>query len=270
MPTALNDSDFLLLIDVLARTDALFSPPRAFTGPPTHLPGDAWSAVEERRAAFESRGVDFIAGGAVADQKRAERQLAALQSKQLLAIAVRGGRRAGVKLTDAGDDLARFHTALKLRHQAWPVLKRMAMLIKCGVCYGALVREDDLARTDYGSADITDKLIDLEDNLYPLKAAGLVNDACDAKAHVWYRLTETGQWAVKVAPPKKPRGLGEYRKLSDEFRTHAREIHGGPGRLAAVRSRSCRRSVVLRDWPRQVMERTRFRDRAAKEVKARP
>jgi hypothetical protein len=197
----LKQREITILIEVLAKTDVLFSCPRVYSNPARCLPPKAWAGVAERRAAFPTKGVEFLAAGAVNQRKEIERQLGDLQTAGYLDVFTKTGRRSGVKLTDQGDDVARYFAAENLARDSWHLLARMAALVAAGVCRDRLIREDDLAATDYGSADAPRKLLDIEADLLPLAARGLVDDTADAQGRVWYALTDLG---VKAADRPSP------------------------------------------------------------------
>ena len=202
--------EIALLTRVLGRTDALFSAPRVYTNPCTCLPNPAWAATVERRADFPSRGIEFKTPGTAAEAKASERRLGGLQAAGYITIDIRGGRRAGVRLTQQGDTVARYFAAETMLREAWPVLERIGELIRARVCLKCLVREDDLAAVDYGSDGISRKLSDLEMDLLPLKAAGLVDDTADSEGRVWYNLTPAGVRALSGERPTEPDDLPPY------------------------------------------------------------
>jgi hypothetical protein len=140
----------------------------------------------------------------------------------LVTIATKSGRRFGVKLTPHGDDVARWFAAEPLLHECWPTLLRIADPIAAGVCRGCIVREDDLAQTEYSEPDVSAKLTDLELHLLPLKAAGLVDDTADREGRVWYSLTTSGRAALRGPAPAMPADLPPY--VSDWCDLHTETV----------------------------------------------
>ena len=238
-PPGLEPAEIDILVHVLALTDALWSAPRIFSNPATCLPQDAWAAVTERRSAFESAGLSFHVGGNTQQRKESERLLGDLESKSLLALFNRSGRRWGVRLTEAGDDIARWFAAEELAYESWPQLAELRRLVAAKCSRGPLVREDDLAKVTYGTKDANGKLFDLEAAFLPLKARGLIDDAADRQGHCYYALTSSGEAAAVGPRPTKPK-LPEYQtgysdthtELVEEYRTE--RITWKPGRAGAI------------------------------------
>jgi len=197
----LDAPDISILVEVLALTDALWLPPRVHGPPATCLPPAAWTATAERRSRFFDAGVPYVARGTVSQRKDAERRLGALEAWGLLTVHSVTGRRTGVRLTRHGDDIARWLTASPMLCESWFWLHELAALLAAGACRGLLVREDDLARVDYGSPDTSPALLTLEYDLLALKAAGLLDDTADQQGRVWYSLTGRGRAALAGSPP---------------------------------------------------------------------
>jgi hypothetical protein len=210
-----------VLIEILAATDAIWSPPRVFSNPAGHLPNPAWAALIERRQLFAAAGVDLVYSGTSSERNLASRRLAQLQSAGLVEVATHSGRRVAAKLTRRGDDIARWLAAEPLVCESWRWLRLLAALVEAGVSIGPQVREDDLARTDYGSADASRKLLDVETDLLPLKVAGLVADNSDANCRVWYSLTAAGELAATRRAPAMPRDLPAYRSADGWCARHS-------------------------------------------------
>lgn len=201
MDSTFDSDDFAILADILARINATWLPPRKYNTGDAALDNRTIVAILERRRAAKARGVPYVARGSSQQAKATERRLNAMQAAGFLVIRSRGRVRE-VRLTDRGDDWARFVTAEPMVSEAWPWLSQIEALQAAGISAGPIVRETDLARVAYGSPERR-RLIDLEYVLLPLKAAGLVDDATDVAGRVFYSLTPHGRRAV-AGPPRRP------------------------------------------------------------------
>ena len=208
----LTKPEISILIDVLARTDALFGIPRTYN-PSSCLPPHCWAAVAERRAAFVAEGIHVVTSGNAQSRKEAERLFGELQTRGLLVVFSKSGRRIGVRLTVGGDNIARHFACQPLLHESWPWLAEIAGLVAAGVSWHQSVRETDIAGCEYGDAEISGILSNLEMSLLPLAAAGLVRDNCDRRGRVWYALTSAGESAATQPAPETP----ELPPYSDKF-----------------------------------------------------
>ena len=236
----LDDAKIAFLDDLLARTDALFLPPRVWANPATCLPNAAWAALEEGRHGFFRTGLSVPFSGDSAARKTGERLVESLEADRLVQIYRRNGRRAGLRLTRHGDDVARWFGATNQLIDSWVWLLRLESLIAGAVCHagGRLVREDDLAAVDYGTNEAVQALRNLENNLLPLAAAGLVDDTCDMKGHVWYLLTKRGVAAIAKGCPM-PLAMPEFRpgygvmhcELLERFLAERLTAQGSPGHV---------------------------------------
>ena len=235
----LDDAKIAFLDDLLARTDALFLPPRVWVAPVTCLPNSAWTAVEERRHDFFRTGLSSPFSGDAAARKAGERLVEGLESDGLLKICKHGGRRVGLRLTQNGDDVVRHLTAQNLLLESFVWLLRMECLIAAEVSVGRyMVLENDLAAVSGCNEATTQALWNLERYMLPLQAAGLVDDTCDMAGHVYYCITKKGIAAAAKGCPE-PRNLPEFRpgggdrheKLLRRYAAERLNWQGSPGHV---------------------------------------
>jgi len=209
MNQKLADPEIAILTDLLARTDALFTPPRVYGDETACLPfATVWPAVVERREVFFTQGIDVPFAGSAAARKESERLVGRLASMRLVTIGSKSGRRVGLRLTRRGDDVTRWLAAVPMLYEAWPLLERVHTIAEATGYH--LVRETDIADTDYDQPDVSAKLSNLLDMLLPAKAAGLVDDHADMNGRCWYGLTLSGRKWLDGPAPSPPNYLPEY------------------------------------------------------------
>jgi hypothetical protein len=230
----LTDDDLAILTQVLARTDALFSPMRAWL-PMRLLPNPAAVAIMEQRNAFAADGVPYVATGSAQMRKAAERQLGVLQSWGLLRLGGRSGRRSGVRLTDKGDDFARWFCCVPMYFEAFErCLLRMKALQDHGVCtigpgYAIgvqerdVVFENDLCGGAYGTKWGPKAIVELESHTSPLFTRGLIAEHVKGgKGWVGWAMTDAGRAAAAGEPPEHEPDFGRweearFRQFSDDY-----------------------------------------------------
>jgi hypothetical protein len=197
----LTATDFSILTNILARTDALFSPMRVWK-PMRLIPSNGvLVAIQERRAAFATEGVEYTTSGTSNERKEAERQLGALQSWGYLHVSTKTGRRIGVRLTDKGDDVARDHCCMPLYAQSHQrLLLRMKVLLDHDVCWNGMTTEDDLCGGAYETEWGVRAVCELEAHAAPLLARGLIDELVRCGGWVGYQLTEAGTAALADKP----------------------------------------------------------------------
>lgn len=186
-----------LLVDVLARSDAIFSLDRA------KYDLRREQARIERQRAYIAGGIDFTAGGSVADRQASGRLLGDLESGRLLSIHRGAGRREGVRLTPLGDTVTRRLCGLRTVADVWPLLQLAGEYQ--AMAAGAAWPESLLVADEFsGTPDQIDRWTGVVLALRPLLTAGLIVAFGDRSVPVrryWLRLTASGRAALDAGPP---------------------------------------------------------------------
>ena len=126
-----------ILIEVLARTDALFAPFRDWRK--ANAVQNA-AGIIERRIAFRRAGIDFHVGGTPTERKLIERSLRALERDELLRIRRRSGRRYAVKLTEVADQAARALVGLPGLAVSLKIVDILDKMARLGACMDTPMR----------------------------------------------------------------------------------------------------------------------------------
>ncbi|MFZ5831470.1 MAG: hypothetical protein ACOY3P_15405 [Planctomycetota bacterium] len=195
-----------LLIEILARSDALWLPLRA-----ADWAGRGCSQVlNERRAQFFAQGIGWRHGG---DQnaRQAHASLLAEASAAGLLRTYGNERRSAVKLTDMGDRVARGLAGCPGIAEAVEVMRRIAELElephgRSGGLHQPCVREDWVANTsitlaNYDTDEAARAVMVVEDRLLPAMTRGWVESASDTAGAAFYSLTDLGR-DILSRPPK--------------------------------------------------------------------
>ncbi len=189
----------MTLVELLARTDALFHPMR---GP---FQQSFAQVRNERQRAFRTIGLPLGGSGADAARKRHERTLTTLESAGLVTFALdRRGQRAGVKLSPLGDSCGRRLTGCTTLADGWPLFVAMGEL--CGRAKTALLPEPlfcgnhDWSGTDEEVAEL--QL--LQYDMLAFLSAGYVRASCDSDGKTWYGITSAGRAALRAGCPQSP------------------------------------------------------------------
>lgn len=202
------------LVDILARVDALFLAPRHYRGG-RPLPLRAAAAIDERRQSYlAGDGLPYLIGGDSADRKAGERVLTQLADMNAIELITRGGRRSGLRLTEAGDSVGRaLVAAFDVRH-AWRLLTLLVeatLTTRMSWAGQRWVRETALAES------LGTNIAGIEFRALPLKVRGLVADAIDPEGRAAYSLTAAGPEAA-IDAPEAPVNLPEMvEQLADEY-----------------------------------------------------
>lgn len=204
-----------LLIQILARVDALFWPDRErFT-----LARD--QVREERRAAYRESGLPFVAGGSAADRQSTGRLLETLENGGLLTIH-RRSQRVGVKLTPLGDAITRRLCGEVTLTEAWG---HLATMVEIDRTYGPGLWPEHLAIGVHeftGSKAENDALKDFRQTIVPLLPLGYLTYKGDMAypRRYWMSVTDAGRGAFSAGPPAAAPDEIRYDSESADFYDH--------------------------------------------------
>ena len=211
------DDELLELVELLARTDATCWPFRLH-GSASY---DAYAAVRERIESLHASGLPIGASGEnAAGRKQRERRLDDLCKTGFLVAYVRGGRRIGFRLPIEAQEHLRWRALVKpTARESWPLLKRLAS-VPDSQRNGGHVAETTLAGCDYRDKKAGGRLWELERDITPLLAVGLVSWASDFAGRIGYALTDAGRRTMRKKPPPPPmlpKFAGAERVLGDRL-----------------------------------------------------
>ena len=199
-----------LLVDVLARTDALWWPDRR----KWELRRD--ELLWERRRAYREHGIDLPGGGSQGERQAFGRLLGDLEKAGLLVVSRSRGRRVGCSLTAAGDSVARRMAACFTVANSWPAFQRCCIWQAFADEYlgGGGWPEHLLVAEEWtGDSDQNEQLQQIRQELVPYFANGWVVASGDGDAIRKYWLSvspdappglpiETASCPVPDAPPE--------------------------------------------------------------------
>jgi hypothetical protein len=210
-------ADDCILVDALARTDALFAPWRDHSTAGPHAAGSIW----RRRTAFPDDGVEVFSKEAAARDRMAfSRRVAGLvEGGRVVACRARG-RTVGIRLTSAGDEWARSICALPAMDECLDKLDEMAG-------DDGWVRETALAGREYDGSDQTkDAVFELQLVFAPALWRSLVEARSDWYRRVAYRLTAAGAVAMDNDVDHDPQDAPEINRAAVKryFSIRAAEI----------------------------------------------
>jgi hypothetical protein len=249
-----------ILIDALAKADALFAPTRR---------GNR-AAIAERRAAYPHRGIPWASRGtSEAARKAAQRDLEALRLAGRVKVYKSRGRAIGIALTEAAEDDCRRRCGLATFGDVLGLVDELARRVEDpdGADWGgwAWTPETALAGCEWGDKENAWRLAILADDVAPLLLRGLVASNSSAQGHTWYRLTRRGMTlaAERVAdglavpfehadpPAGEPEALDFYRACHrDELarlRTAQADAMGEIGPVPLPVAMPTRRMILKRD-----------------------
>jgi hypothetical protein len=188
------DSDLVLLIEILAEQDVLWTPFRH-----NFLNGKSAAAVCERRNDYRKKGgLEFVRGGSGSDRQAHHRNLAAAKNAKL--IVTSGKTRPRVQLSETADDKLRTLCDCYRVDQSWPILQRVVDLTDRGIVNAGCVLEVDVLGLDYDSVQSRD-LVELEYQALPLLVRGYLDSNSDLDGRVGYSITTLGRQALADGPP---------------------------------------------------------------------
>lgn len=194
-----------ILVTILAATDAVFIPDRD----PLHR--NRRRVLYERTRDYPARGVPWESERALpeldeAGRKRAQRALEGLVARGLVVACRAGGKTAGVRLTDAGEALARARCGLPDFDAARVEAERLRRFTShesaCGFLRKVWTPETVPAGVEWGDNDRRNELVQLEERLLPALVRGFVVSNCSIQGHCWYSIHPNP--AVAVLPPVPP------------------------------------------------------------------
>ncbi len=180
-----------MLLDVLAKVDALFWPCR-FAG------DEARQAVAELRAEYRELGLVWRVGGDAAARQAGLRELDALAAAGRLIVTRTPGRQSVfVRLPAAVDTELRRQVCLADYDAALGLLGWLGSEIDAGHGLGhggrTWVRETRLAGVEYGGPDCGRILGAQAECMLPLLVRGLADSNADSLGRVWYALEPAGE-----------------------------------------------------------------------------
>lgn len=192
---SMNKTNTTTLIDVLARTDAIFRPMRKADWVPP-APSNLWEA----RRRFSSAGVLWRVGGGGANRLAGERELVGLQEMSLLVLCGKA-KRSGVRLSETAEIGVRALCGLPL--DAHAALCRVVLLTeeREGLCSELWIAElDEYADTD----DCRNALWETMLLVLPALVRGWVASNSDVQGAVYYYPTPAGLAAAQLPAPALP------------------------------------------------------------------
>jgi hypothetical protein len=196
------------LIQILAITDSVWTPPRAGD---TRQP--AWGSIAEKQIEYPAGGVRLKIGGTTAERQTAGRRLAELADDGLLKIFNVAGQRTGVKLTDRGEAFGRAIVGLLQVDASWDLLRQVISLavVTSGSTLNPLARETWLAGVAwYDAPGANEKIIGVEQKALPALARKWLIAASDSHGAVCYSPTDAGFSVAVGAKPDVPADLPDY------------------------------------------------------------
>lgn len=193
------------LIEILAKTDALFWPGRE------RFVMRQQQVRHERRIAYRETGLAITGGGSAADRQAFGRTLDALQEAGLVEI-TRGKRREGVRLSTVGDAVTRRLCGVATVLDARPLL---GVAVETSDAWGAGGWPEHIGvgiEEFIGSQAENDSLQNMRQFLIPLLPVDYVSCSGDGDfpRRYWMTATEAGRAALAAGPPDDtPEGI-EY------------------------------------------------------------
>jgi len=200
------------LIEILAKTDALFWPSRE----PFRMARE--QVRFERRREYLETGLAIVGGGSASDRQAFGRMLDSLQAAGLVEI-TRGKRREGVRLSAQGDAITRRLCGVATVLDAWPLL---AVVVETSDAWGAGGWPEHLAvgvEEFTGSHEENELLQGMRQFLIPLLPIDYASCAGDGDRvrRYWMGATEAGRTALSAGPPDDtPEGI-EYDEVSADY-----------------------------------------------------
>ena len=201
-----------VLLEILARTDAIFWPGRE------KFDMAKEQVRHERRAAYRETGLAVTGGGDAAARQQFGRLLGELERAGLVTI-TRSKRREGVKLSAAGDAITRRLCGVATVLDAWPLL---AVAVETSAAWGAGGWPEHIGvgiEEFTGSAEENESLQNMRQFLIPLLPLDYVSCSGDGDypRKFWMSATEAGRAALQAGPPDDaPPGV-EYDEEAAEF-----------------------------------------------------
>jgi DNA-binding MarR family transcriptional regulator len=183
------------LIAILAVEDAIWVPVRDFKLP---QPTNAYFGRKD----FALGVVPPFAGGSEGDRKTNERMLARLEDAGLVAVHRPKGRAATVRLTDAGEALARAVVGLPSLADAVELVRILADDPGHGPPEH-WVPETAPACRAYGGTD-TSEYVKVEEQLLPALRRGWVESNANRHGQIFYRVVAESRAAIQANPPAAP------------------------------------------------------------------
>lgn len=187
-----------LLIEVLARTDAVFIPLRVWE------PRTWAQVVVERRRAFDKTGIRWGWGGTPAERQEASRSLAILARQELVRRYGRGERMTAIRLTDKGEREARRLAGLPCFSAAVALVLEVARLepgSPWGPGHG--LAETELVGHAWGETkdpDIRALFVAVEDQALPALIRRWLFSNSTGCGQLFYRLGDNGCELLAESP----------------------------------------------------------------------
>ncbi len=192
------DTERRILIDLLAATDAVWSPLRVWSPPrPCN--------IHELRKRYGSGGIAWSSDQvSAAGRKASQRAIESLADRAIVIITRHAGRASLVRLSEHGDAIARRLTqeATGMSY-ATECLQRLARLAgKPGTGIDGYVPETLATGTVWGDGN-EDVLGQFQFDILPALVRGWVVSETTVHGHAWYKLTDNGLGVVAghIEPP---------------------------------------------------------------------
>jgi len=199
----------ILLMDVFARTTALWLPTRTHTG-------TSPAAIFERQQRYQRHGIRFEVSGDAGVRQNGWRTLRRHDEEGLLKISLYPGGGRGIRLTLSGWVVAVELAAMRTLAETLTMLRRLDSLSKRSTI-APWVAEVDLAAgaSDWGAgAGWHDPARDVEDALLLALAEGWCISLSDTVGRCLYQISDEGRVILKNPPTLPDRELPEPTKQS--------------------------------------------------------
>ncbi len=180
-----------MLLNILARTDAIFWPCRT-------QDLEVRRAIAELRDEYRELGLAWRVGGDSTARQARLREIDALAEAGRLSVTRTPGRQfVYVKIPDAVDTELRRQACLADYDAALGLLGWIKSEADAGRCYTLAgrvwVRESHLAGVEYGGPDMGRILGGYAECMLPLLVRALAESNADCQGRVWYTLTPEGE-----------------------------------------------------------------------------
>jgi len=217
----------VLLLQVLASTDVLFSP---MLIPHREHNSNCCEIFGRRQSFLRGEGLVWHVGGSAEHRKGGERLLSTLKSAGFLTLPRRRGSHRHVALTPRGDDIGRRLIGHPTAADAWRLLQAIveAVADRRGVGPdgpGIWLLEKQLIVGDEGDVAAVRELV------LPLLVRGFVRQGCDVDGLLLYTATDVGKQASQGPPPEPEDGdiesMPEAAELYQDAYATARQDRDG-------------------------------------------
>ena len=221
-----------MILDILAKTDALFAPARTL--------GPRPASYQLQRDYRQHGGLTWHAAGDAATRQRLVREAEQLAEDGKL-VMVKSGTAFRVRLTDQAEDDLRRRCCVAGLQAALPLLATIRDHLDAGRGYGhggrRWLRETTLAGMTYGDPDSGPLLGLLEEAALPLLSRGLLLANCDHAGRCWFTITDDGERAAEDTDAGEPQ---HHQPQAKARREYLHSFHSERDRLARTPARDPR------------------------------